>query len=127
MLGSGVGIVTGFLLLGPIGSAVGATVGLVGQYVQDQKTEQQRQRLREEVVRSVDRTLEEYTHLLTDRLRTLYDTLESRMREEQSRWQRAEEVVLTEADSTPVSSTNWQQLVERSVALRNEILTFLAQ
>ena len=125
LLGSGVGVVAGYLLLGPIGSAVGATVGLVGQYVQDQRLEEQRQRLREEMVRSVDRTLEEYTRLLTERLRTLYDELERRMREEQGRWQRAEEIALAEGENA--SAINWQELVEKSLVVRNEILTFLAQ
>ncbi len=127
LIGSSIGIVAGFLLLGPIGSAISAALGLMGDYIQGQRIEEQRQQLKVEITRCVDRTLEEYTRLLTQRLHDLYDELEQRMRQEQASWQAAKEEALAEGGNTPTAQPAWQELSEKSLALQSEITMALAQ
>ena len=126
-VGSGVAMIAGYLFLGPIGSAISIATGIVSEYLLNKKVEEQRQHLQSEVVRSIERALEEYTHLLSERLHVLFTQVAQDMQKQQAAWLAAEDTAIQTVAEAPANSKQWQQLIEQASALQRAILKMLSK
>jgi GTPase SAR1 family protein len=124
-IGSGAATVAGFLLFGPIGSAVSVGTGIIGDQFLGKKLEEQRKIVSRELDHCLDRTLDEYLAGISQRLRDLYRQLAQEMRSEQITWLAARSAALG-ATSRPLEDSAWQSLIDSASTLRQTILAALA-
>jgi hypothetical protein len=123
-IGSGAAMIAGYLLIGPIGSAIGIATVALGEYFFNKQVEEQRRHLKEELGRSIDRAVEEYSSLLSQRLQTLYHQIAQDMKRKQTVWEAAKDAAI-KASGDVSDERIWQQLIAEAATLRHDILTSL--
>ena len=120
-------MITGYMLIGPIGSAISIVSGLFSEYLLNKKVDEQRQQLRPEVEQRIDLIMEEYTRLLTERLHSLYQQIMHDMKQEQNSWFAAQDAALQQTSQLQGATPPWQQLIDEATKLQRTILTSLAK
>jgi GTP-binding protein EngB required for normal cell division len=126
-LGSSAAVIIGYLLVGPIGSAITLALGITSDRMLKRAIEDQRSQVKGEVFNCVSRTLQEYTQLLSRRLQGLYEEVAQGIEDEQQTWLAAHEEVLKLAIEASVESISWPRLIEQASSLRTHILNALQQ
>ena len=140
-LGTSASVIVGYLLFAPIGSAVnvvnnvlqlgGTVIGsealnLAASPLFDKKEKQQRIRLRGEIKRTVERSVEEYVTRISTHLSELFEQVIQGLKREQTVWLESHKQMLEAGDQTS-ANLPWQQLLDETTRLRTEILAALAQ
>jgi small GTP-binding protein len=124
-LGSSAAIILGYLLIGPIGSAISLALGMASEHMLKNALEEQRTQIKGEVINCVSRTLQEYTHFLSKRLQMLYEEVAQDIEHEQQMWLVAREETLKRAVESSSESAPWSHLAENAAFLQKEIIRSL--
>ena len=120
-------MITGYRLIGPIGSAISIASGLFSEYLLNKKVEEQKQQLRPQVDQRIDLIMEEYTHLLIERLHNLYQQIVQDLKREQNAWFSAQDAALQQTSQSQEAAPPWHQLIKEATNLLRTILTALAK
>jgi len=103
------------------GGAVGQGVDSMAEPFLSKEIEQQRQRVYQEALRSIEFSIEEYASRMSTRLHELYGQIASDMQREQSAWQAARNAAI-EASGSHSDTTSLQQQIDVASALQRTIL-----
>lgn len=114
-----------FMFGGPVVAVISTVAWILSDQFIHEKTDEQRQRLSEELVLNIERITDDYCNCLLERLRELYNQLIEEMRKEQKVWQSAWESTLKKSADTQ-DITHYTQLLEQASALKEEIRTVLS-
>ena len=124
-LASSATTICGFIFGGPAGAVISAAAWVVSDQLINQKTDEQRQRLAQELVHNLDRIADDYYYRMSERLKELYNQLIEEMRQEQKNWQSALESTLRKSvDIQDV--TCYEESIEQASALKQEIHSILS-
>lgn len=124
LIGGGTIATTFAVPIGLAGIALGVGVGIVlDQHVQ-QAIEKEKDSLASELEVRLDRAVEEFCSSLSDQLRELYQQLINYAQKLQSTWQTAKEAPLKSSNHI-ASEKACQQIIDKAVALREEIVAVL--
>lgn len=124
-LGSSAAVIIGYLLVGPIGSAITIALSITSDRLLRQAIEDQRDQVKREVFNCVNSTLQEYTHLLSRRLQGLYEEVAQEIEDERQAWLATHQEVLKLTNGTQQESLAWSRLIEQASLLRASILDAL--
>lgn len=124
-LGSSAAVIIGYLLVGPIGSAITLALSITSDRLLRQAIEDQRNQVKGEVINCVNSTLQEYTHLLSRRLQGLYEEVAQGIEDERQTWLAAHSEVLKLTQETQRGAFAWPRLIEQASLLRSSILDTL--
>ena len=125
-IGSGAAMILNYLLfLNPLGAALGGAIGVttefISEYALSKKIDEQRQRLRNEVVKNVNRAMDEYAHTLSKRLVTIYTDMVLDILRIQGELQIEKETAI-HTSATLQNEAHWKQLIDQASVLQQEIL-----
>jgi len=102
-----------------------AAAWVVSDQFINQKIDEQRQRLSQELIHNLDRITDDYYYRRSERLKELYNQLIEELRQEQKNWQSALESTLRKSvDIQDV--TCHEESIEQASALKQEIHSILA-
>ena len=119
-------MITGSVLGGPIGIAASTGVLLASEQYLNKELDTQRQVLSEELKRVVDISMDEYCQQVSERLRQLYQRIIDDIESEQAAWITAKKAALNIDKANTHKEQNWQLIIERSVNLKQEIISALS-
>lgn len=108
------------------GGSVGQGMGSMAEPFLGKEVEQQRQRVYQEVLQSIEFSIEEYASRMSTRLHELYGQIASDMQRERSTWQAARNAAIEASGSHP-DTTSLQQQIDEASALQRTILLHLAK
>ena len=124
-LASSATTICGFIFRGPAGAVMRAAAWVVSDQFINQKIDEQRQRLSQELIHNLDRITDDYYYRMSERLKELYNQLIEELRQEQKNWQSALESTLRKSvDIQDV--TCHEESIEQASALKQEIHSILA-
>ena len=119
-IGSGAATVMGYLLLGPIGSAISIAGGIITDQALSKQVKQQQLLLETEVRISVERSIQEYYVRVSERLEELYAHILHDLQQQQTTWEESKAHLLQH--STRVDEEQqWRRVIENSSTLSQEI------
>lgn len=124
-LASSATTICGFIFGGPAGAVISTVAWVLSDQFINDKTDEQRQRLSEELILNIERITDDYSNRLSERLRELYNQLIEEMRKEQKVWQSAWESTLRKSADTQ-DITHYTQLLDQASVLKEEIHTVLS-
>ncbi|MBD2487193.1 dynamin family protein [Aulosira sp. FACHB-615] len=124
-LASSATTICGYIFGGPGGVVISTVAWVLSDQFINQKTDEQRQRLSEELVLNIERITDDYFHRLSERLRELYNQLIAEIKNEQKVWQSAWESTLKKSTNIQDIS-HYTQLIEQASQLKQEIRTVLS-
>ena len=125
LIGGGTIATTFAVPIGLAGIALGVGVGmLLDQHVQ-QTLDKEKDSLASELEIRLDRSIEEFCSSLSSQLRDLYQQLIEYAQKLQTAWQTAKEAPL-KASNYAVNEKICQQIIDKAIALREEILSNLS-
>ncbi|MDZ8106129.1 MAG: dynamin family protein [Nostoc sp. DedQUE12a] len=119
-LASSATTICGFIFGGPAGAVISTVAWVLSDQFINDKTDEQRRRLSEELILNIERITDDYSNRLSERLRELYNQLIEEMRKEQKIWQSAWESTLRKSADTQ-DITHYTQLLEQASVLKEEI------
>ena len=125
-LASSATTICGFIFGGPAGAVISAAAWVVSDQFINQKTDEQRQRLAQELVHNLDRIADDYCYRMSERLKELYNQLIEEMRQEQKVWQSALESTLRKSVDTQ-DVTRYEESIEQASVLKQEIHSILSR
>jgi GTPase SAR1 family protein len=112
------------------GGPVGLVVSTVSWFLSDQfirqKTNEQRQRLSEELVLNLDRIADEYCNQMLERLKQLYNQMIEEIKQEQMVWQSAWESALRRSDDNTQDISHYGEIIEQASTLKQDIFVILS-
>jgi GTPase SAR1 family protein len=108
------------------GGSVGQGVGREAEPFLGREVEQQRQRVYQEALRSIEFSIEEYASRMSARLHELYGQIASDMQREQSAWLAARNAAL-EAGGSHSDTTRLQEQIDKASTLQHTILLQLEE
>jgi len=124
-LASSATTICGYIFGGPTGAVISTVAWVLSDQFINQKTDEQRQRLSEELVLNLERIADDYCNRLSERLRQLYNQMIEEIKEEQKVWQSAWESTLKKSTNTQDIS-HYTQLIKQASQLKQEITTVLS-
>lgn len=123
-VGSSAATISAYLLLSPLAGAISIITDFIGEFVFDKKIEVQRHKLKQDLERVVEKSIEEYSNRVSFHLQKLYHKLSHDMKRKQMIWQETIHAAIENGGG--VSDENaWQRLVDEASALRNDIIVSL--
>ncbi|MHA1739736.1 MAG: dynamin family protein [Candidatus Heimdallarchaeota archaeon] len=120
-IGSGAATIAGYMLFGPLGMAISIGAGVMGEYMLREHTKQQQSELKRHVTRSIERTLEEYGNLVSNRLDKLYAQLLQDIKQNHNQWLKTKYQAI-EASRKHANVESWNKLIDEATTLKNTIL-----
>ncbi len=118
-LGSTAAIIGGSIVGGPIGIAASTGVLIMSEQYLNQELDKQREVLVGDLRRVVDISLDRYCQEIADRLRQLYQSTIADLENERATWIFSKKVALN-VDKKE-REQNWQQIINKSQKLQQEI------
>ena len=125
LIGGGTIATTFAVPIGLVGIALGVGVGMVLDHHVQQTLEKEKESLARELEIRLDRSIEEFGSSLSSQLRDLYQQLIEYAQKLQTAWQTAKEAPL-KANNYAANEKACQQIIDKAIALREEILSTLS-
>jgi GTPase SAR1 family protein len=120
-LGSTAAMIGGSIMGGPIGIAASTGVLIMSEQYLNQELDKQREVLMGDLKYAIDTSIDRYCHEIGDRLRQLYQSIANDINDEHASWKSAKKVAMNSNIANHDSQENWQQLVQQSLDLKQEI------
>lgn len=125
-IGSSAAIVIGSILGGPIGIAASTGILLATEQYINSEIDVQREFFSDEINRVVNVVIDEYCQQISEGLRQLYQKIIDDTKSNQIAWKFTKKAALN-VDIIDVSNQyRWQQLIEKAVILKQEIVSALS-
>jgi GTPase SAR1 family protein len=123
-IGSGAALIGSYLLGGPVAVAIAVSLGagLLSEQILNSKVEEQRQTIKTELERAVDKVFDKYYSQVSERLRQLYHQIVEDTKREQVVWQSGQ-IAAVEVSSVELDQKPWQQMINEASTLKQQILT----
>ena len=115
----------GYLLLGPIGSAISIAGGIISDQALTKRIKSQQQQLESEVRISIERSLQGYFEQFAQRLEAFYDRMLHELHQQQTSWGASKTRIL-QSTITPDQAHDWQGAIEQALTLHKEISNAIA-
>jgi|GEM_PF-4947242 len=111
---------------GPFGILASLGTTLLGEKLLNQEIDQQRQIITCQLEPNLNQVFEQYYQKTTQRLAVFYNQLLEDIKQEQNNWLSAKKEAINNINYLTSAETFWQPIIEKSLALKTEILTVRA-
>lgn len=125
-IGTTAAMIGGSVLGGPVGMAASTGVLLASEQYLNTELDKQRQILSEDLKSVVNASIDEYCQQVSERLRQLYQRIIDDIESEQAAWKFAKKAALNIDKANAENEDNWQQIMELTLALKQEIASALS-